>query len=137
MDGAHGYRDVVPVPYAIARFNRRVTNRFVEPIVRRTRGFAFIHHVGRRSGRSYRTPVVLFPLDGDHIVVLTYGTRADWFQNALAAESAVEHHGERRSITQIRRVGRHVVWPALPRLVRVGLRVLTVRDFARLTVELN
>ena len=90
----------MPLPRAVARFNKRVTNRFLEPIARRSSGFAVVHHVGRRSGREYTTPVNLFRLGdegagvGDRsttdaaIVSLTYGPSADWVRNVLAERTA-------------------------------------------------
>lgn len=47
-------------------------------------GFAIVHHVGRRSGREYRTPVNLFRRGDGYLFALTYG-RGDWVQNVLAA----------------------------------------------------
>jgi len=49
-----------------------------------------VHHVGRTSGREYRTPVAGFAgRDDDGVVVaataLTWGRDADWCRNALAA----------------------------------------------------
>jgi hypothetical protein len=45
------------LPHRLARFNRRVTN----PVHRLWAGwaptYAIIEHVGRRSGKPYRTPV--------------------------------------------------------------------------------
>jgi len=122
----------VPLPRAVARFNRRFTNRFVEPIVRRSAGFASVHHVGRRSGSEYRTPVNVFDLDGDLIVALTYGPSADWVQNVRASGAHVVRRGATMEIVDVAVVGRDTAWPALPWFVRGALRVLQVREFARL-----
>lgn len=70
---------------AVARFNRRVTNRVATPVLRRLPGFGVVHHVGRRSGRNYRTPVNVFEVDGDYVVALTYGPQTDWVRNVVAA----------------------------------------------------
>lgn len=135
----------MPVPYAVARFNKRVTNRFVEPIARRTGGFAVVHHEGRRSGRSYRTPINVFhnAADGGNaidsnnqsevIAALTYGPRADWFQNALAGEALLETKSGTSLITRIEVIDRVTAWPALPMFVRLALRLLRVHHFARLS----
>ena len=77
------------LPQRIARFNRHVTN----PIQRMWAGwlppFAIIEHVGRRSGKPYRTPVNAFYADVDGkpgvAVVLTYGPDRDWLKNLKAA----------------------------------------------------
>jgi deazaflavin-dependent oxidoreductase (nitroreductase family) len=130
----------MPLPRVVARFNKRVTNRFLEPIARRSSGFAVVHHVGRRSGRAYTTPVNLFRLgdEGDGggavVVSLTYGPSADWVRNVLAGGAGVETRVGRRVVEASTVVGRDVAWPALPIIVRGALRVLRVRDFLRLTL---
>ncbi len=125
----------MPLPHVVARFNKRVTNRFIEPIARISGGFAVVHHTGRRSGVGYSTPVNLFHLNGSVIVALTYGPTADWAQNVLSGGGVVEHRGVRHDIEHAEVVGRAVAWPALPRLVRFALRVLRVEDFLRLHLD--
>lgn len=76
-------------PQRLARFNRHVTN----PIQRLWAGwlpsFAIIEHVGRRSGKAYRTPVNAFTTEVDgkpgFAVLLTYGPDRDWLKNLVAA----------------------------------------------------
>jgi deazaflavin-dependent oxidoreductase (nitroreductase family) len=75
----------VPIPRGVARFNRRVTNRITRHVAGWLPGFAIVVHVGRRSGRTYRTPVNVFR-DGDrYVFALTYGAESDWVRNVLAA----------------------------------------------------
>ena len=46
---------------------------------------AELEHVGRRSGRRYRTPLLAFR-DGDTVTIaLTYGSDVDWLANVRAA----------------------------------------------------
>jgi deazaflavin-dependent oxidoreductase (nitroreductase family) len=67
-----------------------MTKRLNPLIVRRAGqpGFAMaaqIRHVGRRSGRSYVTPVTV-RRDGASVVIgLTFGSQSDWARNVLAA----------------------------------------------------
>ena len=76
------------LPQGLARFNRHVTN----PIFRMWAGwgptFAIIEHVGRRSGKPYRTPVSVFTAEVDGkpgvAVLLTYGPNRDWLKNLKA-----------------------------------------------------
>ncbi len=63
--------------HAIGRFNRVATNRLTSPVAGRLPGFGIITHRGRRSGRTYRTPVNVFRRPGGFVVALTYG-RGDW-----------------------------------------------------------
>jgi deazaflavin-dependent oxidoreductase (nitroreductase family) len=68
-----------------------VTNRF-DPLVARyglvggrRSPWAFVEHVGRKSGTVRRTPI-LPRVSGDHVVVpLPYGRNAHWARNILAA----------------------------------------------------
>src|SRR5215472_15981066 len=49
---------------------------------------AVVRHVGRASGRSYQTPVVVARHDDTFLIALPYGERTDWLKNVLAAGSA-------------------------------------------------
>lgn len=72
-------------PRSVARFNRRVTNRVLGRLALVAPGFGMIVHTGRKSGRTFRTPVNLFHADDGYVVALTYGTRSDWVRNVMAA----------------------------------------------------
>ncbi|OYO22001.1 nitroreductase family deazaflavin-dependent oxidoreductase [Enemella dayhoffiae] len=47
--------------------------------------FSVIRHVGRRSGRTFETPVILAPVPEGFIAELTWGDRVDWLRNIVAA----------------------------------------------------
>ena len=123
------------LPRAVARLNKRVTNRFVEPIARRSSGFAVVHHRGRASGTSYATPLNLFTLDDRQAIVsLTYGPSADWVQNVLAGSGSLEDRSGYREIESAKIVDSEVAWPALPRVVRVAVGLIRVRDYMLLSL---
>ena len=84
----------MPIPKAVAAFNKRVTNRITGPFAGRLPGFAVVTHVGRSSGRHYRTPVNMLRRGADYVFVLTYGPQADWVRNVEAAGS--QGAGERQ-----------------------------------------
>ena len=69
----------------LARFNRQFTNRLTEPLAPHVPGLGVVTHVGRRSGRVYRTPVNVFARDDGYVFALTYGQQAQWVRNVLAA----------------------------------------------------
>ncbi len=70
----------------LARFNRRVTNRIAGVFAGRAPGFSMLIHTGRRSGKTYRTPILTFREGvGGYRIALTYGDGADWVRNILAA----------------------------------------------------
>ncbi len=77
----------MPAPRSIARFNKHFTNRLTLRVAGYLPGFAIVSHVGRKSGRPYRTPVNAFRTDGGYIIALTYGPQSDWVKNVLAAGS--------------------------------------------------
>ena len=76
------------LPQWLARFNRHVTN----PVQRLWAGWApgmgILEHVGRKSGKQYRTPLNVFPTDDGVAVLLTYGPDRDWLKNITAAGRA-------------------------------------------------
>jgi deazaflavin-dependent oxidoreductase (nitroreductase family) len=47
--------------------------------------YGVVHHRGRRSGRTYTTPVVVRPTADGFVIPLAFGERADWFRNVRAA----------------------------------------------------
>lgn len=119
----------MPLPRRLARFNRVATNRVVGPLARYLPGFAVVSHVGRRSGRTYRTPVSLFRRGDGYVIALMYGADSQWVRNVLASGGAdIETRGVR-----IRLVGPEIVRdPArslVPKPVRVPLRVVDVDEF--------
>ena len=85
---------VMQLPQRLARFNRYVTN----PVQRLWAGWAptmgIIEHVGRRSGRTYRTPLTVFSTDDGVAILLTYGPDRDWLKNLTAAGGGrLRRHG--------------------------------------------
>src|SRR5690625_4999571 len=120
------------LPQRLARFNRHVTN----PIQRMWAGwapsFGILEHVGRRSGKPYRTPLTVFSTLDDGrpgvAILLTYGPDRDWLKNITAAGGAkMRRHGKTFALTDPRVVSRDEAAPH----VRPGTR----RVFARLPFE--
>lgn len=68
-----------------AEFNRKVTNRLVAPISGWVPMWSVVEHVGRRSGKTYRTPVSMFRTADGVAILLPYGTATDWVRNLQAA----------------------------------------------------
>lgn len=74
----------MPMPLWWGRVNKRVFN----PRAVRSGKWQVIRHVGRSSGRPYRTPLEAVPIEGGFIFTLVYGSRSDWVQNVLTAGTA-------------------------------------------------
>jgi deazaflavin-dependent oxidoreductase (nitroreductase family) len=69
----------------VAAFNIAVTNRITGRFADRLPGFGILTHVGRKSGRTYRTPINVFRLPNGFAIALTYGRESEWVKNVLAA----------------------------------------------------
>jgi deazaflavin-dependent oxidoreductase (nitroreductase family) len=117
----------MPIPRVVARLNRVGLNRATRHIASWLPGFGVVVHRGRRSGRTYRTPVNVFQAQDGYVIALTYGHRSDWVQNVLAA-------GEADLITRGREL--HVHAPrishdrqAVRAIARPILQLLRVNDF--------
>lgn len=69
----------------VARFNKVVNNRIQGVYAWLVPPWAVILHRGRRSGRSYRTPVLAFRQDRTLVIALLYGEESDWLRNLRTA----------------------------------------------------
>lgn len=123
---------VMVLPRAVARLNRVGFNRVIRPVAGRIGGFGVVEHVGRKSGRAFRTPVNVFRTAAGYVIALTYGPDADWVRNVLAAGGCVlETRGKRIPLGSprlYRDEGRSVL-PAVPRRI---VRLIGVDEFLEL-----
>jgi len=71
----------------LAKFNIAVTNRITSRFAARLPGFGILTHLGRKSGRVYRTPVNVFRAPEGFIIALTYSSQSEWVKNVIAAGS--------------------------------------------------
>ena len=71
--------------HLIKSYNKYVFNPVMLRFAGRSGVSAIVHHVGRRSGTPYATPVIAHQFDEDVIIPLPYGTDVDWLRNVLAA----------------------------------------------------
>jgi deazaflavin-dependent oxidoreductase (nitroreductase family) len=69
----------------VAAFNLAVTNRIKSRFAARLPGFGILTHVGRKSGKVYRTPVNVFRVPDGFLIALTYGRESEWVKNVVAA----------------------------------------------------
>jgi deazaflavin-dependent oxidoreductase (nitroreductase family) len=70
-------------------------SRLFNPLVLSLAGTRFlplygvVTHTGRRSGTTFRTPVVVRPTSDGFIVPMPWGERTDWYRNVRAAGGCV------------------------------------------------
>ncbi len=122
-------------PRWVAAFNLAVTNRITGPFVPWLPGFGLLTHVGRKSGRTFHTPINVFRTPGGFMIALTYGPNSQWVQNVLAADEA-------ELVT--RGTHYHLSAPAVvhdpsrqnfPLIVRIALRILGATDLLRVSAS--
>lgn len=83
----------------VAQINKSVAN----PVQLRYAGIVpvmgIVEHTGRKSGKSYRTPVSVMLSGGKGRIPLPYGVDTDWLKNVNAAGGAsLVHRGKRFQI---------------------------------------
>lgn len=113
-------------------FTTHVVNPFTRQFVHHLPGFAIISYRGRKSGKTYRTPMNVFHVGDACIFALTYGSDVHWVRNVLAAGEADLQVGNSMI---------HLTDPELfvddarrlmPLPVRVGLGLIRVTEFLRM-----
>jgi len=119
----------MPIPKSVAAFNRRVTNRLTGRFAGHLPGFAIVRHVGRTSGRAYRTPVNVFHKGSEYLFALTYGPDSDWVRNVEAAgQCEIETRGRIVRLAGPRRFT-DPARDSVPAPVRAVLRIIDVDEF--------
>jgi len=112
----------MPLPARLARINKRITNRISGRFAGKLPPFAIVQHVGRKSGKSYTTPVMVFRREAEFIIVLTYGLETEWCKNVLAAQEAtLIYRRALHDVVEPAIIPRSSVDRSLPRVVRFVL----------------
>ncbi|MGA7944997.1 MAG: nitroreductase family deazaflavin-dependent oxidoreductase [Candidatus Sulfotelmatobacter sp.] len=69
----------------LAKINIAFTNRITSLFAGWLPGFGILTHLGRKSGKVYRTPINVFRASNGFIIALTYSSQSEWVKNVLAA----------------------------------------------------
>ena len=72
------------LPRWLGRINKRVFN----PLEIRRGKRPVLTHVGRKSGKPYKTPLDAHAVESGYVFIVNYGIDCDWVQNILAAGKA-------------------------------------------------
>jgi deazaflavin-dependent oxidoreductase (nitroreductase family) len=118
--------------------------RVMNPLVLRVAGrrrigmLALVFHRGRRSGRTYRTPVGARTVGGRMWIPLSFGSGSDWCRNVLAAGGCdVQWKGTRYAARRpriARRDEADEAFAAYPLMQRLTLRLIRLDAFLALDV---
>ncbi|MBO0831279.1 MAG: nitroreductase family deazaflavin-dependent oxidoreductase [Actinobacteria bacterium] len=123
----------MPIPLIVGRLNKAGLNRLTVHVAPWAPGMGLVVHRGRRSGRRYQTPVMVFPTDDGYVIAMTYGPGTDWTRNVLAA-GGCELRTRGRSVNLTNpRVYRDETAQHIRPVERQVLRLLHLTDFLSLT----
>ncbi|HZS96072.1 MAG TPA: nitroreductase/quinone reductase family protein [Terriglobales bacterium] len=123
----------MPAPRWLARFNLHVTNRILGPLALYMPGMGVIVHVGRKTRRVHRTPVLIFRQGQHFVIALTYGRESEWVRNVIVQNGCVlETEGKSVQLTSPY-LYRDDKRRAMPGIVRLMLGLMNVSDFLELT----
>ncbi len=139
-------RPAMPVPPSrFVKIAIGPMTRVLNPLIVRLAGrrhfrmAAQLTHTGRRSGRTYVTPVGAH-LAGDVLLIpLTFGNQSDWSRNVLAAGrcslrlDGVDYEASAPALISPEEADPYVR-AAFGRLERASMRMLGIRQFLRLSV---
>ena len=117
----------------------RVFTRVTDPITRPLAGHRFfklwavVHHVGRRSGARYATPVAIVTTPDGFVIPLPWGERTNWARNVLEAGGChVQWGGTEYSLVDPQLITRSEADEFFGRILRLGLSIFGMRVFLRL-----
>ena len=112
-------------------------NRVTSQIARSGHGpFSLIRHVGRKSGRTYETPVILAKAPEGFIAELTYGDNVNWYRNVVTAgECVVVHRSVEYRVTRIEPCSAERGRSAYPAPFRFVLKVAGRNEFRLLRTD--
>ena len=116
---------------------RRVANRYFNPVMRhlarRLPAFGILTHRGRKTGRTYSTPVNVFRRGDAYFFFLTYGSDAQWVKNVLAAGScSIETRGRVVELVDPELVTDPKLRPAPPAVRFIEQRIAGVTQYLRM-----
>jgi|SRR3984893_4023663 deazaflavin-dependent oxidoreductase (nitroreductase family) len=119
----------------VAAFNRTILNRITSRFANRLPGFGIVTHVGRKSGRLYRTPVNVFRGPDGFMIALTYGRDSEWVRNVVSAGGCQLE--TRRVLYQLSAptVVHDPTRRRFPLLVRMILGIIGANDFMQLSTS--
>ena len=122
----------MPIPMWVAQINKRVLN----PLELRRGVRPVLTHVGRSSGKTYRTPLDAHPVDGGYIVIVMYGPDSDWVQNVLAAGAAtLEIEGEEFELMSPRLVSKEDAWQLVSTTTKAPPDYLRVTEYLQMDLR--
>lgn len=116
------------------RFRSRVANPAMARIAgRRYWYMALLHHTGRRSGKSYATPLTPMRVSDGFLIALPFGSSVDWLRNLQSARRAtLQLRGHTFEVGEPLLTDAATALPQLPVLTRTLSRWIGPKEFVKL-----
>jgi deazaflavin-dependent oxidoreductase (nitroreductase family) len=118
----------------VAKFNIFITNRITGLFAGWLPGFGILTHIGRKSGKVYRTPVNVFRAPNGFIIALTYSSQSEWVKNVLAAGGCELKTCGKKYRLSAPKVVRDPTRRRFPIPVRVVLRVVGADEYMEVSI---
>ena len=94
-----------------------------------------LRHRGRRTGRTYATPIGMRPLGDGFVIPRTFSDNAAWYQNIKAAGGAtVKYLGRTYQLIDPQVVDYATARPAFPRYELLQFRLIGINEYLRLRI---
>ncbi len=97
-------------------------------------GFGILTHVGRKSGKVYRTPVNIFRASNGFIIALTYSSQSEWVKNVLAAGGCELKTRWKHYQLSAPQIVRDPTRRRFPSPVRIVLRIVGADEYMELSI---
>jgi deazaflavin-dependent oxidoreductase (nitroreductase family) len=116
---------------------RHIATRYVDPVLsplaKRLPTFGIVTHRGRKTGRTYRTPINVFRRGDRYLFFLTYGSDVQWVKNILAAGScSLESRGRIIELVEPELITDPELRPAPVAVRFVERRIAGVTEYLRM-----
>jgi deazaflavin-dependent oxidoreductase (nitroreductase family) len=119
----------------LAKINIAFTNRITSLFAGWLPGFGILTHVGRKSGKVYRTPINVFRAPNGFIIALTYSSESEWVKNVLAAGGCELRTRGKKYQLVAPKVVRDTTRRRFPIPVRVILRLVGADEYMELSTS--
>jgi deazaflavin-dependent oxidoreductase (nitroreductase family) len=118
-------------------FNKHVTNKILIHICGKNFGhFAILSHVGRKSGKLYKIPIIAEPAPGGFVLALTYGKKVDWYENVIAKGGcSLFWKNKEYALVNPELIDPEVGLTAFPEIIRKALRKNGIQYFLKLETQ--
>lgn len=117
--------------------NKYFTNKLMILISGKKFGhFAILSHLGRKTGKLYKIPVIAEPFGNGFVIALTYGKKVDWYANIVAkGRSSIYWKEKEYFLVNPVFIARENAIMAFPSIFRSLLRKMGIKYFIKLEIQ--